>query len=77
MSYFLKRFKPGEKYSIARFVSLVKDENTVGETFPAGEKWDEAKGKQKEANDAINAGNTTPLGEWQSAMSAQSFDLED
>lgn len=76
MTYFLKRFKPNQKYSLEKFATTNADQSEA-DTHRVGEDWEDAKQKQKEANDKIKKGDQNPLGEWRSGMSAKSIEPDD
>lgn len=67
MTYFLKRFKPHQKYSLEKF-STTNAEQSEADTHRVGEDYEEAKQKQKEANEKIRQGDPNPLGDWRSGM---------
>ncbi len=76
MTYFLRRWNRHERYSLAKFAT--DDPNhTEADVHRVGEDWEEARQKQKEANDKIRQGDPNPLGEWRSGMSAKSIEPDD
>lgn len=69
MNYFLKRWKPHQKYTIERFATTNED-STEADVHNVGNEWEDAKKKRDEANEKIKDGFTNPLGDWRSGMTA-------
>lgn len=75
MTYFLKRWRTSEKYTLVRHAST-DAEASEADIHKVGEDYNKAVQARDAANEKIKSGNRIPLGEWRSGMSAQSIDTD-